>query len=110
MRRIRIEVHEPFLEDREVELVTWCSGLAAIAAGRRWSVAGDAGGRIEVDSVWIHLGPDQRPARIEGFGVYAEATGGRARLDAARAYRPSGTTPPGGRGRSARATSTSTGM
>jgi acyl-ACP thioesterase len=78
IRRIRIEVREPFLRDREVELVTWCSGLAAIAAGRRWSVTGDAGGRLEVDSVWIHLGPDQRPARIEGFGVYAEATGGRS--------------------------------
>jgi len=77
IRRIRIEVREPFLTDREVELVTWCSGLAAIAAGRRWSVSGDAGGRLEVDSVWIHLGPDQRPARIEGFGVYAEATEGR---------------------------------
>jgi acyl-ACP thioesterase len=78
VRRIRIEVHQPFLEDREVELVTWCSGLAAIAAGRRWSVAGDAGGRLEVDSVWIHLGPDQRPARIEGFDMYAEAAGGRS--------------------------------
>jgi len=77
VRRIRIEVREPFREDREVELLTWCSGLAAIAAGRRWSVSGDAGGRIEVDSVWIHLDPDQRPARIEGFDVYAEATAGR---------------------------------
>lgn len=77
VRRIRIDVHEPFLEDRELELVTWCSGLAAIAAGRRWSLTGDRGGRAEVDSVWIHLGPDQRPARIDGFGVYAEATGGR---------------------------------
>jgi acyl-ACP thioesterase len=77
IRRIRLVVHEPFLDDREVELVTWCSGLAAIAAGRRWSVSGDAGGRIEVDSVWIHLDPDQRPARIEGFDVYAEATAGR---------------------------------
>ena len=77
IRRIRIEVREPFLQDHEVALVTWCSGLAAIAAGRRWSVSGDGGGRIEVDSVWIHLGPDQRPARIEGFGVYAEATAGR---------------------------------
>ena len=27
--------------------------------------------------MWIHLGPDQRPARIEAFGVYADATGGR---------------------------------
>ena len=62
----------------EIRLVTWSSGLAAIAAGRRWSLEGDRGGRAEVDSVWIHLGPDQRPARIDGFGVYAEATGGRA--------------------------------
>lgn len=77
VRRIRIEVHEPFLADRELELVTWCSGLAAIAAGRRWSLAGDRGGRAEVDSVWIHLDAQQRPARIEGFGVYGEATGGR---------------------------------
>src|SRR6476646_7792069 len=77
IRRIRIEVREPFLQDHEVELVTWCSGLAAIATGRRWSLQGDGGGRIEVDSVWIHLGPDQRPARIEAFGVYAEAAGGR---------------------------------
>ena len=77
VRRIRVEARAPFLEDGEVRLVTWCSGLAAIAAGRRWSLEGDRGGRIEVDSVWIHLGPDQRPARIESFGVYAEATGGR---------------------------------
>jgi acyl-ACP thioesterase len=78
VRRIRIEVVSAFADDREVELVTWCSGLAAIAAGRRWSVTGDAGGRVEVDSVWIHLGPDQRPARIESFDVYAAATGGRS--------------------------------
>ncbi len=77
VRRIRIEVREPFLADRELELLTWCSGLAAIAAGRRWSVTGDRGGRAEVDSVWIHLAPDQRPARIDGFDVYTEATGGR---------------------------------
>ena len=61
----------PLLRDREVEIATWCSGVAAIAAGRRWSVVGDAGGRVEIDSVWIHLGPDQRPARIGDFGPYA---------------------------------------
>ncbi len=77
IRSIRIDVVEPFLEDGEVELVTWCSGVAALAAGRRWSLAGDRGGRIDVDSVWIHLGPDARPARLDGFGVYAEATAGR---------------------------------
>jgi acyl-ACP thioesterase len=78
VRKIQVEVVRPLLLDQAVELVTWCSGVGSLAAGRRWSVAGDVRGRIEVDSVWIHLGPDQRPARIDGFGVYAEATGGRA--------------------------------
>src|SRR5262245_17888858 len=32
VRRIRIDVLNPFLEDREVDLTTWCSGVAAIAA------------------------------------------------------------------------------
>jgi acyl-ACP thioesterase len=77
IRSIRVEVLAPFLEDRAVELRTWSSGTAALAAGRRWSLLGDRGGRIEVDSVWIHLDADARPARIEGFGVYAEAAGAR---------------------------------
>jgi acyl-ACP thioesterase len=77
VRRIRIDVIRPFVDDRAVELTTWCSSVAAIAAGRRWSVAGDAGGRIEVDSVWIHLDRDAQPARIEDFGVYATAADGR---------------------------------
>jgi acyl-ACP thioesterase len=77
VRSICVEVTEPFVGDTEVELKTWCSGVAAIAAGRRWSVSGDAGGRIEVDSVWIHLDAEQRPARIEDFGIYADAAAGR---------------------------------
>ena len=78
IRRIRVDVLRPLVEDRAVELATWCSGLAAVAAGRRTSLAGDAGGRVEVDSVWIHLGPDGRPARLDdAFGVYARAAAGR---------------------------------
>ena len=77
VRRMRIDVLEPFVADREVELVTWCSGLATIAAGRRWSLTGDRGGRIEVDSVWIHLDADQRPSRITRFEPYALAAGDR---------------------------------
>jgi acyl-ACP thioesterase len=77
VRGMRVDVLEPFLADRAVELVTWCSGLATVAAGRRWSLTGDRGGRIEVDSVWIHLDPNQRPARITRFDAYAEAAGGR---------------------------------
>jgi acyl-ACP thioesterase len=78
VRRIRVDVIAPLLHDREVEVTTWCSGVAAIAAGRRWSVLGDAGGRVEVDSVWIHLDADQRPARIGDFGPYAASAAGRA--------------------------------
>lgn len=77
VRHMRIEVVTPVLEDDRVELMTWCSGTAAVAAGRRLSLLGDRGGRVEVDSVWAHLGPDARPARIEGFGEYALAAGRR---------------------------------
>jgi len=77
IRKMRVDVIAPLLHDRAVEIATWCSGVAAIAAGRRWSVQGDAGGRLEIDSVWIHLGPDQRPARIGEFGPYSAAAGGR---------------------------------
>ena len=78
IRRIQVDVVSPLLHDRELEIATWCSGVAAIAAGRRWSVGGDAGGRVEIDSVWIHLGPDQRPARIGDFGPYGVAAAGRS--------------------------------
>lgn len=79
LRSIRLDVTTPFLTDREVELVTWGSGFAAIAASRRWSLTGDRGGSIEVDSTWIHLGPDARPARIgDGFDAYRESAAGRS--------------------------------
>jgi acyl-ACP thioesterase len=77
IRSIQVDVVSPLLHDREFVITTWGSGIAAIAAGRRWSVAGDAGGRAEIDSVWIHLGPDQRPARIGDFGPYGVAAAGR---------------------------------
>lgn len=78
IRSVRIDVLESCVEDRVVDVVTWGSSFSALAAGRRWSLSGDAGGAIEVDSVWVHLGPDARPARIgEGFADYAEAAGGR---------------------------------
>jgi acyl-ACP thioesterase len=78
IRKIRVDMVVPLLHDRSVEIATWGSGVAAIAAGRRWSVQGDAGGRVEIDSVWIHLGPDQRPARIGDFGPYGPSAAGRS--------------------------------
>jgi acyl-ACP thioesterase len=84
LRHLRIEVVAPLVEDDRVDLATWSSGSSALAAGRRMSLTGDRRGRVELDSVWVHLGPDARPARIGEFGVYAEATAGRTastRLD-----------------------------
>lgn len=78
VRRIQVDVVSPLFHDRDVEIVTWCSGVAAIAAGRRWSVTGDGGGSAEIDSVWIHLNSGQRPARIGDFGPYAVAASGRS--------------------------------
>jgi acyl-ACP thioesterase len=78
VRSIRIDVLAPPVEDDRVELTTWSSGRASIAAARRMSLAGDRGGRVELDSVWIHLGRDARPARIEDFDIYAESAGDRA--------------------------------
>jgi acyl-ACP thioesterase len=77
MRHLRIDVLAPSVEDDRVELVTWSSGTATVAAARRLSLVGDGGGRVELDSVWIHLDADARPARIEGFGLYAESAGDR---------------------------------
>jgi acyl-ACP thioesterase len=77
VRWYRIEVLRPFLTDREVSLATWCSASASHAAGRRTSLHGDRGGRIEADSVWIHLDPGGRPARLDGFGIYTPSTEGR---------------------------------
>jgi acyl-ACP thioesterase len=78
LRSVRIDVVRPFLGDLAVAIVTWGSSFSSLAAGRRWSLTGDAGGSIEVDSTWIHLGSDARPARIgTGFDGYAEAARGR---------------------------------
>jgi acyl-ACP thioesterase len=79
LRSVRIDVLAPFLDDDVVDIVTWGSSFSEIAAGRRWALSGAAGGAIEVDSTWIHVGPDGRPARIgAGFEEYAEAAQGRA--------------------------------
>jgi acyl-ACP thioesterase len=79
VRRSELVVEQPFLADTGVELVTWCAGTAAAAAARRTTLAGDRGGRIEAEMIWIHLGPDLRPERLgERFlAVYGPSAAGR---------------------------------
>jgi acyl-ACP thioesterase len=80
VRKTELEVQQPFADDARVDLSTWCSGVAAAAASRRYSLAGDRGGRIEAESVWIHLDLALRPLRLperfrEVFGPSAEGRG-----------------------------------
>lgn len=80
VRRTELTVEQPFADDDSVALETWCSGVAAAAASRRYSLTGDHGGRIEAESVWIHLDRQLRPLRLpesfrEVYGPSAEGHG-----------------------------------
>lgn len=79
VRRAELEIVTPFAGDEAVELATWCSGTGASAAARRTTIAGDRGGRIEGEVVWIHLGRDLQPARLPQrfHDVYAASADGR---------------------------------
>jgi acyl-ACP thioesterase len=69
----------PRLGDRLV-LETWCGGLGPRWAERRTSVTAEGSdASVEVSSLWVHLGPGDRPAPLPDAFVtaYGEATAGR---------------------------------
>ena len=80
VRKTWVDVESPFEDDARVELATWCSGVAGTSASRRYSLTGDRGGRIEAESVWIHLDHSLRPLRLpaaflETYGASADGRG-----------------------------------
>ena len=80
VRRTVIEVHQfpRYLEP--LALATWCSGTGSHYAERRVQMVGEAGGRVEGASLWVHVDmASGRPRRLgEAFdAMYAEAAGGR---------------------------------
>jgi acyl-ACP thioesterase len=79
VRRSEVEIESPFETDERVEIATWCSGVAGSSAARRYSLAGDKGGRIEAESIWIHLAHDLRPKRLDErfLEIYGETAEGR---------------------------------
>jgi acyl-ACP thioesterase len=79
VRRTSLTVEEPFAGDERVALETWCSGVAAAAAARRSSLQGDRGGRVEAESIWIHLDHELRPLRHDArfLAVYGPSAAGR---------------------------------
>jgi acyl-ACP thioesterase len=80
-RRTVVEARRwPRLGDRLV-LETWCGGLGPRWAERRTSVtAEDAEASVEVASLWVHLGPGDRPAPLpdDFVAAYGEAAAGRS--------------------------------
>lgn len=95
VRRTELEVHEPFRPEDEIELQTWCSGVAGSAAARRYSIAGANGGRVEAESIWIHLGHDLRPKRLDErflatYGISAAGRRAPTRFTLPAPERPSG--------------------
>jgi acyl-ACP thioesterase len=79
VRRTELDVQESFRPEDEIELRTWCSGVAGSAAARRYSIAGSSGGRVEAESIWIHLGHDLRPKRLDDrfLAIYGISAAGR---------------------------------
>jgi acyl-ACP thioesterase len=75
-RRTVVEARRwPTLGDRLV-LATWCGALGPRWAERRTSVGE---GALEVASLWVHLGPGDRPAPLpdDFVAAYGEAAAGR---------------------------------
>ena len=79
VRRTELTVEERFLPEDELEIETWCSGVAASAAARRYSIRGAGGGRVEAESIWIHLDHALRPKRLDArfAEVYGTSSAGR---------------------------------
>jgi acyl-ACP thioesterase len=79
VRRTLVRVIRPISLEEVVELTTWASGAGSSSASRRTTLAGDRGGLIEAESIWVHLGRELRPERFGGdfYEVYGPSTNGR---------------------------------
>jgi acyl-ACP thioesterase len=79
VRRTELEVLEPFRPEDTIELQTWCSGVAGSSAARRYALTGAGGGRVEAESIWIHLDHDLRPKRLDErfLATYGTSAAGR---------------------------------
>jgi acyl-ACP thioesterase len=79
VRRTELEVVEPFRPEDRIGVETWCSGIAGSSAARRYSITGAGGGRVEAESIWIHLDHDLRPLRHDArfLDLYGASAAGR---------------------------------
>jgi acyl-ACP thioesterase len=80
VRRAVVDVHRPPRWREWIDLATWCGGLGGRWAERRLSVVGGDGGRIEVNTLWVHVDvTTMAPARLSDrfLATYGDAAGGR---------------------------------
>ena len=80
VRRTAMDVVTPFGTDHSVALSTWASGSGSRWGARRTSIAGDAGGRTEAESLWVLIDrASSRLARLPAVfdDLYAASTQGR---------------------------------
>jgi acyl-ACP thioesterase len=79
VRRTLIQQLQSISFEEMVELTTWSSGTASSTASRRTTLAGERGGLVEAETVWVHLGRELRPERFGGnfFEVYGHSANGR---------------------------------
>lgn len=66
VRRTTVEVHEWPLHREDLRATTWCSGYGRRWAVRRTSLVGDTAGRVETESLWIHV--DRETGRPSPLG------------------------------------------
>jgi acyl-ACP thioesterase len=80
VRRTVLEVCDAPAGDQSVRISTWASGIGARWATRRTRLVGATGGRIDAESLWVHVNRStQRPERLPHhfLDVYGQATVGR---------------------------------
>ncbi len=80
VRRTRMRVDRFPRFGERLELATFCSGLGRMWAERRTTIAGDAGGEVQVVSLWVHLDPlSGRPTPLteEEIEMWGGSTAGR---------------------------------
>jgi acyl-ACP thioesterase len=80
VRRTVMEVRAAPRYLEPLALATWCAGIGSHYAERRVEVVGEAGGRVDVATVWVHVDqPSGRPRKLAaGFAeLYGAAAGGR---------------------------------
>ena len=80
IRRATMTVERAPRVGEELELVTWCSGVAKSVAERRTSIRAGGASIAEAEAIWVHVDPEaRRPSRLpERFHeVYGESAAGR---------------------------------